>query len=558
MKVITYRVTLLEPVLVTSLQGDPNSAVAFDYLPGSVLRGMVIGKYLGPKVADTSDGMLQRLFFDGTTRYLNGYPLDVYDQPGLPVPASWRRVKHDEREIFDFAVEAQKGKEQWQPVPAPFYTQSDEDVRLIQPARNVAVHTQRTARFGRAMPRYRPARNGQAAAKVRELLTEDEIVGAVYRYDALAAGQSFQAAIICDYDADASTLFPFIRDHVSLGGSRSGGYGQAEISKVQVYDHDLEWHALDDSEDVPEGMLIVTLRSDVLLRDERGQFTVDPELVGRVLSRHLQVELKLEDAFLNSQLVGGFNRRWRLPLPQALAMRMGSVLIFQDPGCDPTALAALEVRGIGERRAEGFGRIVFNRQRVAELTVSKNTRSARDSTLFTISEEPARNLAERMVGRMLKQRLDEGLLAAANTTEIVNPPSNAQLSRLRGVVLETLYSTKMDTSKICQFIESIENRSSARRQFERSTINTTKKIPLLRWLKYWLQSDRQGKWMMGDKDQEWKDLLHLNGNKGGIRIDSLGIGDVGANIDDDLRLEYMLRLLDLVLARAAKERGKEN
>ncbi len=77
MKVINYRVTLLEPTLVTSLQGDPNSAVAFDYLPGSVLRGVLIGKYLeylGSKSVDTSDSTLRRLFFDGTTRYLSLCP----------------------------------------------------------------------------------------------------------------------------------------------------------------------------------------------------------------------------------------------------------------------------------------------------------------------------------------------------------------------------------------------------------------------------------------------------------------------------------------------------
>src|SRR5438105_4274925 len=124
MKVINYHITLLEPTLVTALQGDPNSAVAFDYLPGSVLRGVLIGKYLGSKSADTSDSTLRRLFFDGTTRYLNGYPLDAYDHPSLPVPVSWQRVKDQAKDkegkifdIFDFAVEAQDDKQQWQPVP---------------------------------------------------------------------------------------------------------------------------------------------------------------------------------------------------------------------------------------------------------------------------------------------------------------------------------------------------------------------------------------------------------------------------------------------------------
>ena len=552
MKVIKYHVTLREPALVTSVQGDPNSAVAFDYLPGSVLRGILIGKYLaryfGSKSADASDDTLRRLFFDGTTRYLNGYPLDVYDRPSLPVPLSWQRVKDKEGEIFDFAVEAQDDKQQWQPVPAPFYTQSGEDVRLIRPARNVAVHTQRTARFGRAMPEYRPTDSRQASRGLTKLLDTDEIAGAVYRYDALAAGQTFQAAIICDNDDDKPILEDLIGGYVTLGGSRSGGYGRAEIKLMT--DDDSDWDATEDAQDAPEGKLIVTLQSDVLLRDERGQFAVDPELLRQMLGRHLRVELELEDAFLGAEAIGGFNRKWGLPLPQALAVRMGSVLVFKDPGCDRRLLDDLEVRGIGEHRTEGFGRIVFDRQRMTKMnaTENKNMGKSRGPDNFTISQTEARNLAELMVNRMLSRRLDERLLAAANTVKIANPPSNAQISRLRGIVLEELRQATPGTSTIRQFIESIEARGGARRQFERSTINEK---PLLSWLKRLLRDGSQGAWTMDDN--EWKALLGLSGVEVGARI-----GDVKANIDDALRLEYVLRLIDLVLARTAKQRGKEN
>jgi CRISPR-associated protein Csx10 len=549
MKVIHYRIDLLEPTLVTSLQGDPNSAVAFDYLPGSVLRGILIGKYLDSKPTDASDDTLRRLFFDGTTRYLNGYPLDAYDHPGRPVPASWQQVKGEEREIFDFAVEVQDDEQQWQLVPASFYTQSGKIVRLIRPARNIAVHTQRTARFGRAMPELRLADNAQASGRFTRWLEEDEIPGAVYRYDALAAGQTFQSAIICDNDDDETTLRNVMQDltggHVTIGGSRSGGYGRARISLIDNGDSNRD--ATEDAEDPPEGKLIVTLQSDVLLRDERGQFAVDPELLRRVLGRHLGVELKLEDAFLKAEVIGGFNRKWGLPLPQTLAAHMGGVLVFKDPDCNPTLLDNLEARGIGERRAEGFGRIAFNRQRAEELVV-EYMRKSRGLADFTVSEIEARNLAGLMVSRMLRQRLDERLLAAANEVKIMNPPPNAQISRLRGVVLEEIRKATPGTGKICRFIAGIEARGSARRQFERSTVD---KEPLLRWLKRLLRCGSESAWTMADND--WKALLHISGVEVGARI-----GDVKAEINDRLRLEYALRLMDLVLAHAARQHGEEN
>jgi CRISPR-associated protein Csx10 len=556
MKVIQYRIDLLEPTLVTSLQGDPNSGVAFDYLPGSVLRGILIGKYLSTKsaggsdVTDAGDPTLRRLFFDGTIRYLNGYPLDAYDHPGLPVLASWQHVKGQENEIFDFAVEAQDDRQQWQSVSASFYTQSGRSVRLIRPARNIAVHTQRTARFGRAVPEYRSPRDGQGRRRSTTWLDKDEIPGAVYRYDSLAAGQTFQAAIICDNDDDEPTLRKLLQDltggHVTLGGSRSGGYGRANISLID--NEGANRHAAEDEEDIPEGKLIVTLQSDVLLRDERGQFAVDPELLRRVLSKHLGVELELKDAFLKTEVIGGFNRKWGLPLPQTLAVRMGSVLVFQAPDdYDSTLLDKLEIRGIGERRAEGFGCIVFNRQRVKELTVDYTPKS-RDLAVFTVSEVEAHTLAGLMVDRMLRQRLGEWVLAGANEIKIKNPPSNTQISRLRSVVLEEIRAAAPGTARICQFIKSMEKRSSARRQFERSIVD---RKPLLRWLKDLLRCESEGAWTMNDDD--WKNMLHISDVETSIRI-----SNVEAEINDGLRLEYVLRLIDLVLAHAAKEQREEN
>ena len=35
--------TAEQPLLLTSLQGDPNSSVSFSYIPGSVVRGALIG-----------------------------------------------------------------------------------------------------------------------------------------------------------------------------------------------------------------------------------------------------------------------------------------------------------------------------------------------------------------------------------------------------------------------------------------------------------------------------------------------------------------------------------
>ncbi|HRF99253.1 MAG TPA: hypothetical protein PLZ51_28770, partial [Aggregatilineales bacterium] len=62
MKTIYYRITLHEPTILTQIEGDPNSAVSYDFIPGSVLRGIVISKYQRGEL-NLADETVKRLFF---------------------------------------------------------------------------------------------------------------------------------------------------------------------------------------------------------------------------------------------------------------------------------------------------------------------------------------------------------------------------------------------------------------------------------------------------------------------------------------------------------------
>lgn len=67
MKALTFNVQLLEPLLVNDVGGgDPNSAVGFEFIPGSVIKGgALIGKYLRGKPknsVDAEDSEFRKLF----------------------------------------------------------------------------------------------------------------------------------------------------------------------------------------------------------------------------------------------------------------------------------------------------------------------------------------------------------------------------------------------------------------------------------------------------------------------------------------------------------------
>ncbi len=114
MKALTFKIHLIEPVLVNQLGGgDPNSAIGFEFIPGSSFRGAIIGKYLKGKQVDANDEDFQRLFLNGAVRFLNAYPLTKTNKRALPTPFSWHKDKDDEQNVFDFAIKNVDESKTW-------------------------------------------------------------------------------------------------------------------------------------------------------------------------------------------------------------------------------------------------------------------------------------------------------------------------------------------------------------------------------------------------------------------------------------------------------------
>ncbi|MDK2882200.1 MAG: CRISPR-associated protein Csx10 [Bacillota bacterium] len=542
MNVISYRITLLEPALLTALEGDPNESVSFNYIPGSVLRGAVIGKYMRArnlKTLDAAEEPVRRLFFDGTTRYLNGYPLHRQEKRTLPVALSWQQdkkavsIQTDDAPapIYDFAIDEHPEEiDQPQGIKAPFCTLSEDSVRLVSPERQLSIHTARNRRYGRAIRQFSSAAEGPS--------------GAVYRYEALAAGQSFEALILCDHDEDAELLLPLLEGEVFLGGSRSAGYGRAKIHDVKLAP--AGWREVGGELVISgDGKLIVMFLSDALLRDENGQFTTDPSVVTATLEKKLGMKLKMQRAFIRSEPVGGFNRKWGLPLPQALVIKMGSVFVYQLIGgssYDVTKLLELEAKGIGERRAEGFGRLAFNWHTEERLEVEPKVSA--EALVRTISGEESKTIAERMVARMFERRLEGKLVArAVEVADLLagkrELPSNAQISRLRSIIRNELMKKNPDPQRVKDFLRDIESRKPARKQFEKARVGGRS---LLEWLKDTLNQVDLGR---------WEQLFGISGQ------DIPKLGGVEPDINESFRIRYILHYIDAVLACALKQKRRK-
>lgn len=480
MKALTFTITTEQPLLMTSFQGDPNSDISYSYIPGSAIRGALIGRYLRSqnlKELDLADSTVHQLFFDAAhTRYLNAYIIDRKGNRTLPVPWSWLREKEDELtrtktcKVYDFAL-ALPPK-----LTSPktlgdhrFWAKDGSKIRLYQPERRMNIHTQRDRTKGRA------TKTG----------------GEIFRYEAIEAGQTFQSVIICD-GAEAEHLQKLLDLSPSLwlGGSRSAGYGKATLDPNKRYG---PWQetagqlaktsvqtdaaGAQQTSAKPTGTsLVITFLSAALLRDALGQPAADASAITTTLrdylpglENHTPVANK---TFIKRSLVGGFNRKWGLPLPQRVVIAAGSVITFDSVSVTPEQLQQLATAGIGERRIEGFGRVAINHRNQAELTVTLASASGRgwegDTEPPTV-DKIHQDIGEKIAKRILSQRLEKILIQEVGHCKLVpNALSNSQLSRLELAARDGLAQHSFEP--VINLLKPENLTKTARRQFERSQL----------------------------------------------------------------------------------------
>ena len=310
-----------------------------------------------------------------------------------------------------------------------------------------------------------------------------------------------------------------------------------------------EWREVPKSiEDIEaDEPFVVTLLSNTLIRDRlSGQYTTD---IRSALEQRLNVPLKSiplpkeaddseQRSVFRTEEVGGFNRKWGLPLPQAQAIRAGSVFVFtaSQPISSDT-LRRLEWQGIGERRAEGFGRLLFNWQDEEELTVVSDKAEATVDKLPTLTGL-SQELGQKMAERLLRRDLDQKLRKRINELKIEQPPSNAQLSRIRVIARDALPTSNL--KRLLKLLESIRERKASNDQFEQARIkdggDLNKRV--IKWLAEQLKAP----------NGIWSQLGAMN-----LKRQLADNVIITTENNEALAREYTIRLIDGVLAKAAQE-----
>lgn len=331
---VLLRMTLKAPLLAHQ-RTVGNLVQSRDHIPGWMMLGEVLRRLGGPAAAAARRG---DLVVTNATPFLDG-------RRGCPAPRVFERGKEDGRLLVNRMRESSESVTKRLRGGYVTADASESTVEVHRPEFVLRMHN--TIQDESQRP------------------TED--LGGVYVYKALAAGTVLAAEIRVRAGLLDGRWDEKLRGKWRLGRSRKDDYGIVDVDLLEAGDEPSGTAAGD--------VLRVWLVSDVLVRDERLAPSTAPRDLARALAAAfgkagapgVKLDPVTDDADLvpnryETSRTESWHTGWRLPRPVLLGFAAGGCLTFKitQGTITPHAAAAVELAGIGDRRAEGFGQIRLN------------------------------------------------------------------------------------------------------------------------------------------------------------------------------------------------------
>lgn len=172
----------------------------------------------------------------------------------------------------------------------------------------------------------------------------------------LEPGQLFEGYILLDEPDLAEAIAHVLNGTVWLGADRYGGFGCCTVVECRAVDRPA-WLDVYEEDKPCEELYMLALSPLAMLNEEGDVCGIDAVQLAGALGVS---DVKVLRCSTSVSEYGGYNRAWASRVPAARMYDRGSLFLLK---CDaaPTveALRRLERQGLGIRRAEGFGQVLF-------------------------------------------------------------------------------------------------------------------------------------------------------------------------------------------------------
>lgn len=339
-------------LMVTSKTGKKQTSEI--YIPGSALLGLFATRYIDSHSLEKPhhDPVFRDLFLEGKVVFANAYPVKKnYDFK--PAPLSLHKEK-DKDNYFDLSNERDFQKVLDEEISSKalkdeFVQVNDNDVLTPYPVETCIEYHH-----------SRPGDKGIGHA--------GEGNGVFFQYSVMKPEENFRAEIEGPFDLLEKIIeLCHKQDIFYMGKSKTAQYGKCSVQLQGIEEKETPVGQWKDKEE----SMVVTLESDMVLRNQNGFVTPEPALLIDEIAVLLGISpgmLQLERQFLAFTTKSGFSGVWRLPRIQENAIKAGSVIVIKNNSGQSLDLGKIFGHGFGIDTREGCGKIKISRCKRRNLT----------------------------------------------------------------------------------------------------------------------------------------------------------------------------------------------
>jgi CRISPR-associated protein Csx10 len=431
---LTYRIKTLSPLVLSKTGSEGHLVTTRDFIPGTVIMGMCAARYIQEQEGITfrnahEDKNFLNWFLQGSICFGNAYIASIEEEEkvkdNIPVPHSVQQMKDESGDVYDLLFhEPEKRSSALGGYGRIINLEDETSVIYIQPIKkSLNFHHQHDA----------------AKGTVKQ--------GIFFNYESIDAGQTFTGEITGSENHLRAFKDEVEKDKIFyVGRSRNTQYGKIKFEWVSgPRPIEIDSDQLDIYEDVS-----LTLLSDLILYNENGLSTTDPQVLENLLKRRIgNGGLNIKKAFIKNQEVENHVAVWKLRRPSENCFKAGSCFLVSGlTGDDGEKLAEMVKTGIGERRKEGFGKIAVNIQQDPELRLTKLEKDKKGPHIKAPKKIPgqAKNILTTLVKNLLSQHVE--LNAIMESKDFQKLPGKSLIGRLESI-LETVKEKSKDSVKTC-------------------------------------------------------------------------------------------------------------
>lgn len=327
MKYLKISFSNVEPLRIaddsTSQSGQTAS---LKYIHGSTIRGMIISRL----VTCPEFPQIKKILFSQKVRFLNAYMVNNGTEL-IPSPKGFYEGKSNPGKLANVLVD-------------------DENIEGMKRASLGSY----CSVSGNVITYYSVNLNSDIRNKI--MIEKPDEKQNVFRYEYIMPGNKFASYIAIEDEKVAEKMFDVVENDFILGNSKSTGLGKCKVIEKRFVS-DIPYGEYAIKSDVNNSVYMMLL-SDTAMRNEYGEFCGinEEQLALKLGVSGLSIE-KCSTSIVN---IRGYNRTIGSKLPSVTMYEKGSVFKLSFTGTiSADAINEIHNTGIGVRKNEGFGRVLF-------------------------------------------------------------------------------------------------------------------------------------------------------------------------------------------------------